>query len=105
MADDEKMTPEVFEEIKLVLRKAGLTENDISDAITSIWTMEEVPPIQNEDQYRTYEERYQGMMRDAGFVGQKRSWEEYMDYIRTPAGKLALTIFNRMAEWEAETGL
>jgi hypothetical protein len=105
MADDEKMTPEVFEEIKLVLRKAGLTENDISDAITSIWTMEEVPPIQNEDQYRTYEERYQGMMRDAGFVGQKRSWEEYMDYIRTPAGRLALAIFNRMAEWEGETGV
>jgi hypothetical protein len=105
MADDDKMTPEVIEEIKLVLRKAGLTESDISEAITGIWTMVEVPPIQNEDQYRAYEDRYQRMMRDAGFIGQKRSWEEYMDYIRTPAGRLALAIFNRMAEWEGDTGV
>jgi hypothetical protein len=105
MADDNKVTPEVFEEIKLVLRKAGLSEGDITEAITGLLTMQEVTPIRSEDQYRAYEDLYQRMMRDAGFVGQKRSWEEYMDYIRTPAGKLALTIFNRMAEWEAETGL
>jgi hypothetical protein len=105
MADDNKMTPEVIEEIKLVLRKAGLSDSDITEAIAGLLTMQEVTPIRSEDQYRSYEDLYQRMMRDAGFVGQKRSWEEYMEYIRTPAGRLALTIFNRMAEWEAETGL
>jgi hypothetical protein len=45
------------------------------------------------------------MMQDTGFVGQKRSWEEYMGYVRTPTGRLALAIFNRMAEWKAGKGV
>ncbi len=51
---------------------------------------------------RAYEERYHKMMEDAGFIGQKRSWEEYMDYIRTPVRRLALALFNRMADWKKE---
>jgi hypothetical protein len=67
--------------------------------------MQEVTPIQDGEQYRTYEERYHKMMQDAGFIGQKRSWEEYMDYVRTPAGRLTLAILNRMAEWKAAKGV
>jgi ubiquinone/menaquinone biosynthesis C-methylase UbiE len=104
MAEDKKM-PEVIEEMKRVLRKAGLTEGDITEAIASISTMQEVTPIHDGEQYRAYEERYHKMMQDAGFVGQKRGWEEYMDYVRTPAGRLALAIFNRMAEWKAAKGV
>ena len=93
--------PEVIEEMKRVLRQAGLTEDDVTEAIASISTMQEVTPIQDGEQYRAYEERYYKMMQHAGFVGQKRSWEENMDYVRTPGGRLALAIFNRMAEWKA----
>ena len=104
MADDKK-TPELSEEMKRVLRKAGLPEGDITEALASISLMQQLPPIPDGEQYRAYEERYHKMMQDAGFVGQKRSWEEYMDYARTPAGRLALTLFNRMVEWKAAKGV
>jgi hypothetical protein len=99
------MMPEVIEELKRVLRKAGLAEGDITEALASISIMQEVTPIRDGEQYRAYEERYSKMMQDAGFVGQKRSWEEYMDYARTPAGRLALALFNRMVEWKAAKGV
>jgi hypothetical protein len=94
-----KMRP--LEEIKRILRKAGLTDGDITQAIAGIPTLQELKPIGDGEQYRAYEERYRKMMQDAGFVGgQQTTWEEYMDYVRTPAGMLALAIFNRMAEWK-----
>ncbi len=99
------MMPEALEEMKRVLRQAGLTGSDITEAIVSISTMQEVTPIRDGEQYRAYEERYQKMMQDAGFVGQRRSWEDYMDYVRTPAGRLALALFNRMVEWKAAKGV
>ncbi len=102
---EEKKTPEVMEEIKRILRKAGLPEGDITDALAGISIMQELPPIRDGENYRAYEERYHKLMRDAGFVGQKRGWEEYMDYVRTPAGRQALTIFSRMAEWKAARGV
>jgi hypothetical protein len=102
---EEKKTPEVIEEMKRILEKAGLPEGDITEALAGISIMQELPPIRDGENYRTYEERYHKLMQDAGFVGQKRSWEEYMDYVRTPAGRLALTIFNRMAEWKATRGV
>jgi hypothetical protein len=105
MADNEKMTPAVIEEIKQVLRKAGLTESDVTEAIAAIWTVREVAPIRDAEEYRVYEDRYRKMMQDAGFVGQQRTWEEYMDYVRTPAGRLALAIFNRMADWKEMKGV
>ncbi len=104
MAED-KMMPEVIEEMKRVLRKAGLTEGDVTEAIASIGTMQQATPIHNEDQYRAYVEQYHKMMQDAGFVGQKRGWEEYIDYVRTPAGRLALALFNRMVKWKAAKGV
>jgi hypothetical protein len=67
--------------------------------------MQELTPISDGERYRAYEERYSKMMQDAGFVGRQRSWEDYMDYVRTPAGRLALAIFNRMAEWKKEKGV
>lgn len=102
---EDKMTPEVKEQLERVLRQSGLTENDVTEAIASISIRKEVTPIHGGDQYRVYEERYRKMMQDAGFLGQKRSWEEYMDYVRTPAGRLALTIFNRMVEWKTAKGV
>jgi hypothetical protein len=104
MAEDKKM-PEVIEEMKRVLIKTELTEGDITEVIAAISNMQEVMPIRDGEQYRAYEERYQKMMKDAGFVGQNRSWEEYMDYVRTPAGRLALALFNRVAEWKKEKGV
>jgi len=105
MAGDDKVTQAVIEEIERVLRKAGLTDADVSEAIAAIWTSREVKPIRDAEEYRTYEERYRTMMRDAGFVGTQRSWEEYMDYIRTPGGRLALAIFDRMADWKEIKGV
>jgi hypothetical protein len=105
MADNEKMTPAVIGEIKQVLRKAGLTESDVTEAIAAIWTVREVTPIRDSQEYRAYEDRYRKMMQDAGFIGQKRSWEEYMDFARTPAGRLALAIFDRMAQWKEMKGV
>src|SRR5690348_8673365 len=95
-----------LEEIKRVLSKAGLTDGDITRAIATIRTIQEVKPIRDGEQYRAYEERYRKMMQDAGFIGgQQRTWEEYMYYVRTPAGMLALTIFNRMTDWKKEKGV
>jgi hypothetical protein len=102
MVDNDNRARELSEDIEKLFRKAGLTETDVTEAIDTIRTLQEVTPIGNGQQYRAYEERYHKMMHDAGFVGQKRSWEEYMDYVRTPAGKLALTLFNRMAEWKKQ---
>jgi hypothetical protein len=100
MAKGNKTTPDVTKEIQRLLTKAGLTEHDVSETIASIQTIQEVPPIRDGAHYREYEERYRKMMQDAGFVGQQRTWEEYMDYVRTPQGRLALTLFNRMTEWK-----
>ncbi len=103
MVDNDNMAREVGQEVEKLLRKAGLTEVDATEATATIRSLQEVRPIANGAQYRAYEERYHQMMQDAGFVsGQKRSWEQYMDYVRTPAGKLALVLFNRMAEWKKE---
>ena len=102
MVDDDKMPSNEIEEL---LSKAGLSEADVTEASATIRTLQQVTPIGNGEQYRAYEERYRGMMQDAGFVGQKRSWDEYMDYVRTPAGKLALALFNRMAEWKKQKGV
>jgi hypothetical protein len=99
------MGPEAIEEMKQILTKLGLAESDITEAIASISIMQDVTPIRDGNEYRVYEERYQKMMQNAGFVGQKRSWEEYMDYVRTSAGKSALALFNRMAEWKAAKGV
>jgi hypothetical protein len=105
MADDDKMTLELVEEMKRLLRKAGLAESDIAQALASIAALQEVRPIRDGEEYRAYEERYRTMMRDAGFIGQKRTWEDYMDFVRTPEGGLALAIFNRMAEWKLAKGV
>ncbi len=99
---DNNIMRERIAEIEELLRKAGLTEADVTEAIGTIGILQKLTPISDGKQYRAYEERYHKMMQDAGFVGQKRSWEEYMDYIRTPAGRLALALFNRMAEWKKE---
>jgi ABC-type nitrate/sulfonate/bicarbonate transport system substrate-binding protein len=105
MAKGNKTTPDVTTEIQRLLTKAGLTESDVSETIASIQTIQEVSPIRDGAHYREYEERYRKMMQDAGFIGKQRSWEEYMDYIRTPHGRLALTLFNRMAEWKLAKGV
>ena len=105
MADDDKMTPELVEEMKRLLRKAGLAESDVTQALASIATFQEIRPIRDGEEYRAYEERYRSMMRDAGFIGQKRTWEDYMDFVRTPEGRSALAIFNRMAEWKLAKGV
>lgn len=105
MAKGNKTTPDVTKEIQRLLTKAGLTEHDVRETIASIQTIQEVTPIRDGARYREYEERYRKMMQDAGFVGQQRSWEEYMDYVRTPQGRLALTLFNRMAEWKLAKGV
>ncbi len=94
-----------IEEIKRALKKADLSDGDITRAIADIRTIQEVKPIRDAEQYRTYEERYRKMMQDAGFIGQQRTWEEYMDFVRTPSGRLALAIFNRMAEWKEAKGV
>src|SRR5690242_19172714 len=105
IAEDDRMNPEIVEELKRVLRKAGLAEVDIAEANAIVQRMRELGPIRDGEEYRAYEERYRKMMQDAGFSGQKRSWEEYMDYIRTPAGTVTLALFNRMAEWKKEKGV
>ncbi len=99
---DNNITRERIAEIEELLRKAGLTEADVTETIGTIGILQKLTPISDGKQYRAYEERYHKIMQDAGFVGHKRSWEEYMDYIRTPAGRLALALFNRMAEWKKE---
>jgi hypothetical protein len=96
---------EPLEEIRRILKKAGLSDGDVTQATAIIRTIQEVKPIRDAEQYRAYEERYRKMMQDAGFVGQQRTWEEYMDYVRTPPGRLALAIFNRMAEWKEAKGV
>jgi dihydroxyacid dehydratase/phosphogluconate dehydratase len=105
MAKGNKTTPDVTKEIQRLLTKVGLTEGDVSETIAIIRTFQEVIPIRNGEHYREYEERYRKMMQDAGFVGQQRSWEEYMDYVQTPHGKLTLTLFSRMAEWKLAKGV
>ncbi len=102
MVDNDKITRERIAEIEELLRKVGLTEDDVAEAIATIRILQNLTPISDGKQYRAYEERYHNMMQDAGFIGQKRSWEEYMDYVRTPAGRLALALFNRMAGWKKE---
>jgi hypothetical protein len=89
-----------LKEIQQLLTKAGLEQNDVGETIAS-----NVTPIRNGEHYREYEERYRKMMQDAGFVGQQRSWEEYMDFVRTPHGRLALVLFSRMAEWKLGKGV
>ena len=105
MAEDDNTARDVSEQIERLLSKAGFTETDVTETATTIRMLQEVTPIGNGEQYRAYEERYRNLMQDAGFVGHKRGWEEYMDYIRTPAGRLSLVLFNRMAEWKKEKGV
>jgi hypothetical protein len=84
--------------LRQLLKKAGISEADITDAITSIRTMDEVAPIHSETEYRAYAERWHKMAQIA-----PKAADEYMDYTRTAAGRLMIAIFNRMREWEGVT--
>jgi hypothetical protein len=48
------VTPDFIEKLKQVLETRGVRRADMSYVVASLWTQDQVPEIQNEDQYQEY---------------------------------------------------
>jgi hypothetical protein len=52
------VTPEFIERLKQALQTRGVPQADVSHVVASWWTQDQVPEIQNEDQYQEYLRRW-----------------------------------------------
>jgi hypothetical protein len=48
------VTPDFIEKLKQVLQTSGVPQADVSYVVASCWTQDQVPEIQNEDQYQEH---------------------------------------------------
>jgi hypothetical protein len=54
-------TPDFIEKLKQVLQTSGVPQADVSYVVASWWTQDQVPQIQNEDQYQEYLRRWHAL--------------------------------------------
>jgi hypothetical protein len=74
------VTPDFIEKLKQVLQTSGVPQADVSYVVASWWTQDQVPEIQNEDQYQEYLRRLAhtkcGPRRDDSLGARLIDWEE-----------------------------
>jgi len=88
------MTTDFIEKLKQVLQASGVPQADVSYVVASWWTQDQVPEIQNEDQYQEYLRRWHALNadHDAGLTP--------ADFRRSREGMYLDSLGARLIDWE-----
>jgi hypothetical protein len=85
------VTPDFIEKLKQVLQSSGVPQADVSYVVASWWTQDQVPEIQNEDQYQEYLRRWHAVNAAAN------ASEHFM---RSREGMYRDSLGARLIDWE-----
>jgi hypothetical protein len=87
------VTPDFIEKLKQVLQTSGVPQADVSYVVASWWTQDQVPEIQNEDQYQEYLRRWHALNASAGA-------SEPPNFTRSREGMYLDSLGARLIDWE-----
>ena len=87
------VTPDFIEKLKQVLQTSGVPQADVSYVVASWWTQDQVPEIQNEDQYQEYLRRWHALNAAAGA-------SEPPNFTRSREGMYLDSLGARLIDWE-----
>jgi hypothetical protein len=88
------VTPDFIEKLKQVLETRGVRQADMSYVVASLWTQDQVPEIQNEDQYQEYRTLWHRLNAAAGLPTTPKN------FTRSREGIYLDSIGARLVEWE-----
>jgi hypothetical protein len=92
------MTPDFIEKLKQVLQTSGVPQADVSYVVAAWWTQDQVPQIQNEDQYQEYLRRWHALNAAADA-------SEPPNFTRSREGMYLDSLGARLIDWEEKTAV
>jgi hypothetical protein len=90
------VTPDFIEKLRQVLQNSGVPQADVSYVVASWWTQDQVPEIQNEDQYQEYLRRWHAL--NAGADA-----SETPNFTRSREGMYLDSLGARLIDWEEKS--
>jgi len=87
------VTPVFIEKLKQVLETNGVPQADVLYVVASCWTQDQVPEIQNEDQYQEYLRCWHALNIAAGA-------SELPNFTRSREGIYLDSLGARLIDWE-----
>jgi hypothetical protein len=87
------VTPGFIEKLKHVLQTSGVPQADVSYVVASCWTQDQVPEIQNEDQYQEY-------LRCWHALNEAADVSEPPNFTRSREGMYLDSLGARLIDWE-----
>ena len=87
------VTPDFIDRLKRVLQTSGVPQADVSYVVASWWTQDQVPEIQNENQYQVYLRRWHALNTAAGA-------SELPNFTRSREGMYLDSLGARLIDWE-----
>jgi hypothetical protein len=87
------VTPVFIEKLKRVLETSGVPQADVSHVVASCWSLDQVPAIQNEAQYREYFRRWHALN------AATNAWEA-PNCARSKEGMYLDCLGARLIDWE-----
>jgi hypothetical protein len=87
------VTLDFIETLKQVLETRGVGQADMSYVVASLWTQDQVPEIQNEDQYQEYRMLWHRLNAAAGLPTAE-------NFTRSREGIYLDSVAARLIEWE-----
>jgi hypothetical protein len=86
------VTSDFIEKLKRVLQTSGVPPADVSYVVASWWTQDQVPEIQNEDQYQEYLRRWHTLAATGA--------SEPPNFTRSREGIYLDSLGARLIDWE-----
>jgi hypothetical protein len=87
--------------IQSMLDRSGMTADDTSFVIASLWTHDQLPEIESQEQYLEYGKRQDHLEQSSLPLRSDPGWDQaFAEFCRTPVGMLASSYGARMIEWE-----
>ena len=87
------VTTGFIEKLKHVLQTSGVPQADVSYVVASWWTQDQVPEIQNEDQYQEY-------LRCWHALNEAADVSEPSNFTRSRKGMYLDSLGARLIDWE-----
>jgi hypothetical protein len=87
------VTLDFIKRLKQVLETSGVPQADVSYVVASCWTQDQVPEIQNDDQYRQYLRRWHAL--NAAAKASQPS-----NFTRSREGMYLDSLGARLIDWE-----
>jgi hypothetical protein len=87
------VTSDFIEQLKQVLETSGVPRADVSYVVASWWTQNQVPEIQNEDQYQEFLRRWHALNAAADA-------NEPPNFTRSREGMYLDSLGARLIDWE-----